>query len=294
MALLFLLPLLLQGAAPGLNLPQIDRPTAADRRRRAATVDRRATLDTPTRLEACMAQTRRDPESAVTTASDWLKLIKGAPASEPQLCLGTAYAAQGQWDEAEAAFLAARDATPAGQPLARARLGAMAGNAALAGGNPERALSQLDAAHALATADAHLAGNIATDRARALVALKREAEAATALAEARSANTEDAAVWLLSATLSRRMGPLADAESQIVTAAHLAPTDPDIGLEAGVIAMLAGHEPAAHKSWQSVVAAAPDSEAGKRASAYLAQIGSAHAGSGQGTAKSPAKPEETR
>ena len=278
MALLsILLPMLLQGAAPGLGLPQIDRPTAADRRRHAGTVDRSATLDLPNPIETCMTKARSDPDAAITMAGEWLKRAKGAPAAEPQLCLGTAYAAQGEWDAAEAAFLAGRDASPAGLPLARARLGAMAGNAALAGGNADRALAELDAAHALATSDDHLSGSIAADRARALVALKREAEAVTALAEARGTNTEDATVWLLSATLSRRMGKLPEAESQIVTAAHLAPTDPDIGLEAGVIAMLAGNEAAARKSWQSVVTAAPASEAGKRASAYLAQLAPATA-----------------
>jgi hypothetical protein len=40
-----------------------------------------------------------------------------------------------------------------------------------------------------------------------------------------------------------------------------------------VISELAGDEPAARKSWQAVVAAAPDSPEGKSASAYLAQTG---------------------
>lgn len=279
MVLMLLLPLLMQagplvtpGIAPSLNLPQIDRPNAAARRHRAATIDRPATNDLPNRLEACMAQARRDPAAAIITAGEWLKTVKGAPASEPNLCLGTAYAAQEVWEGAEAAFLAAGEATLPDQPLARARLWAMAGNAALAMAHNERALAHLDAAHALATSDDHLAGGIAGTRALALVALNRMTEAETALTEARRATTEDASVWLLSATLSRRMGKLAQAQNQIVTAAHLAPTDLDIGLEAGVIAMLAGNEDAARKSWQSVSSAAPQSEAGKQAARYLAQI----------------------
>ena len=284
-----LLPLLLQaGAAPSLNLPQIDRPTAADRRRRAATIDRPTTLDTPNRLEACMAKARHDPTAALAFAADWLKQIKRADLAEPQLCLGTAHAALGNWDEAEAAFLAAQNATPAGEPLARARLGAMAGNAALAAGHADKALAELGAAQTLATPEPALNGAIAADLARALVALKREPEAASALAKARAATPEDAGVWLLSATLSRRMGKLDDAQTQIEQAARLAPADGDIGLEAGVIAMLAGHEAAARKSWQSVIAAAPDSEAGKHASAYLAQIGPGPA------TPARARPEATR
>jgi hypothetical protein len=39
--------------------------------------------------------------------------------------------------------------------------------------------------------------------------------------------------------------------------------------------MLSGHEEAARKSWSSALAAAPDSDAGKRAAGYLAQLGPA-------------------
>ena len=280
MALLLILPLLLQGgpmvsggAAPSLNLPQIDRPTTADRRRRAGTIDRPASFAAPNRLEVCMAQANSRPDTAITTAQDWLKLVKGAPATEPQLCLGTAYATKGEWQAAQEAFLAGRDAAPASEQLTRARLGTMAANAALAGGDAKKALALLDEARALATSDIHMTGEIATDRARALVALKRNDDATAALAQARSANPDDPAVWLLSATLSRRMGKLPEAQSQIESAARLAPTDADIGLEAGVIAMLSGHEAAARKSWQSAVLAAPESDASKRAAAYLAQLG---------------------
>ena len=110
------------------------------------------------------------------------------------------------------------------------------------------------------------------DRARALVALGRLDEAAAALAEARAADPGDAQVWLLSATLSRRTGKLAEAQSQIETAANLLPVDTEIGLEAGRIAILAGQEEAARKSWQSVVEAAPESPAADTARSYLAQL----------------------
>ena len=69
------------------------------------------------------------------------------------------------------------------------------------------------------------------------------------------------------------MGELAMAQVQIQEAARLLPIDPEIGLEAGVIAMLAGNEDAARKSWQSVVDTAPDSEVARTAHAYLAQLG---------------------
>jgi Flp pilus assembly protein TadD len=69
------------------------------------------------------------------------------------------------------------------------------------------------------------------------------------------------------------MSDLEAAQTQIETAAGLDPRDPAIGLEAGVIAALAGHDEAARKSWDAVVALAPDSPEAKSARAYLAEIG---------------------
>jgi Flp pilus assembly protein TadD len=82
-------------------------------------------------------------------------------------------------------------------------------------------------------------------------------------------------VWLLSATLSRRMGDLKSAQAQIETAGALTPKDPAVGLEAGVIAELAGNDAAARKSWNSVVALGPDTPEAQAAKGYLAETGSA-------------------
>jgi Flp pilus assembly protein TadD len=105
------------------------------------------------------------------------------------------------------------------------------------------------------------------------VGLGRQSDAATALAEARTAAPNNAQTWLLSATLSRRQDKLAEAQTQIERAAQIAPQDPEIGLEAGVIAVLGGRDEAARKSWQSVVTTAPGSEAATTAKGYLAQLG---------------------
>ncbi|MDE2621222.1 MAG: hypothetical protein KGL54_13760 [Sphingomonadales bacterium] len=229
----------------------------------------------------CVAQVDEDAQSAAELAEDWLAGgAKGAgEQAEANLCLGLARSRTGDWDEAEKAFIAGRDAAGADRML-RARLGAMAGNAALAGGANERALVALDGAKGDATglADPALTTTIALDRARALVALKRPVEAEAALAEARAASPTNPEAWLLSATLSRRQGHLAAAQSQIERAAELMPIDPAIGLEAGVIAVLSGHDEAARKSWQSVVAAAPDSPEAATAKGYLAQLGPAMGG----------------
>ncbi|MFC3175156.1 hypothetical protein ACFOD9_12925 [Novosphingobium bradum] len=236
------------------------------------------------RGKACLAEVDEDADAAVDLAQAWLTSgAKGAgEAAEANLCLGLAQSRLGDWTEAAKAFLAGRDAAGADR-LLRARLGAMAGNAALASGAADQALAALDGARsdAAALADPALATDIALDRARALVGLKRLDEAGAALAEARSASPGNAEAWLLSATLSRRQGQLAGAQEQILRAAELRPIDPAIGLEAGVIAVFSGHEAAARKSWQSVIAAAPESPEAETARGYLAQLGPAPAGSPQ-------------
>jgi len=240
-------------------------------------------------LANCLAQANAEPDDALDTATDWLNGAKGGARTDPELCLGTAFAGLGRWEEAEAAFFAGRDAAAPGDHLARARAGIMAGNAALGGGAPVAALAALDQAKADVAegGDKALLGGIAIDRARALVLLKRMPEAAAALADARTASPEDPAAWLLSATLARRMGHLAEAQGEIEAAARLAPTDPAVGLEAGVIAELAGREDAARRSWQSVVVADPEGAAGKQAAAYLRQIGP---GAAAGPANAPVQP----
>ncbi len=99
----------------------------------------------------------------------------------------------------------------------------------------------------------------------------REAEAEATLASARTLDAQSPFAWLLSATLARRLGKLDEAQGFIETAAALSPNYPEIGLEAGVIAMLDGRREAAEASWRSVVELAPDSAEATSARAYLAQ-----------------------
>ena len=273
--LLFLLaqagPLVSPGAAPPLNLPtgiERDRPA----RRPAAPVQ--ATIPAPSRLSACLEQAAADPAAALASAEDWLRVVKGATRAEPLLCKGAALGGLDRWAEAESAFVEGRGIAAASDMALRARLGAMAGNAALALAEPGRALTVLDGAREEAggLGDAALTGDVAVDRARALVALKRDGEAMMALDEARAASPSNATAWLLSATLSRRGGKLAEAQERIAQAAALAPADPEIGLEAGVIAVLDGREDAARRSWQSVITIAPSSPAAQTARGYLAQL----------------------
>lgn len=226
------------------------------------------------RLYACLDTARTDPTTAISEASRWLEEAAGAAESEPRQCLGVAYAALLRWAAAEQAFRAARDALPADDHFRRARLGAMAGNAALAESRAAAALIALDAAalDAEAAGDDALHAIVQIDRARALVLLDDETGAGTALERARTLDPQSPYAFLLSATLARRQGKLAEAQAFIQTAAALAPRYPEIGLEAGVIAMLDGREDAARASWESVIEVEPESESAATARGYLAQL----------------------
>ncbi|OCC23899.1 hypothetical protein MB02_08750 [Croceicoccus estronivorus] len=228
----------------------------------------------PSRLQTCLHQAQNEPEMAIKTAGDWLSESRGDAKTFPYQCLGAALARQANWADAEAAFLQARNVLPESETIRRARLAAMAGNAALADGRYETALTDLDLAETgtVNSGDPALSGGIEVDRSRALVHLGRIEDAGRALAAARRENPDNAEAWLLSATLARRENQLADAQTYIEKAAELSPVNLEIGLEAGVIAMLSGHEDAARKSWQSVADADPASEEGQTARSYLAQL----------------------
>lgn len=226
-------------------------------------------------LEECMGQASKDPSTAIVTASTWIGRSSGTEQAYPNQCLGMAYMSLLRWQAAEEAFLAGYKAASPTDYTFRSRLAAMAGNAALADGRNDAALADLALAQQDATAasDTLAHGEIQIDRSRALVAQGKLDDAAAALTEARRDAPQNADGWLLSATLSRRKGDLGAAQAQIETAAGLDPKNPQVGLEAGVIAALAGHDDAARKSWQSVIDTSPAAPEAETARTYLAEIG---------------------
>lgn len=228
-------------------------------------------------LQTCLGQLEEDPARAHATAQIRRTETKGADRVLANHCLGMAASELGLWQDARGAFSAAREETPDGETRTRARFAALAGNAALAGGDAESALELLTLAETDArSAKAGLLEAIAaTDRARALVLLGRGTEAMSALDNATMLAPERAEGWLLKATLLRRLDRLGEAQTAIESAVALAPANPEIGLEAGVIAVLAGRDAAARASWQSVADLAPGSPAAETAKAYLAQLGDA-------------------
>ncbi len=224
-------------------------------------------------LEGCFNLLGEDAARAHTLAQIRRTETTGTDRVIANHCLGTASSELGLWDDARAAFIAAREETPAEETRTRARFAALAGNAALAGGDAAGALDLLTLAEsdAQAAADATLVALAAIDKARALVALGRGDEALAALDAATTLAPTRAEGWLLKATLLRRLGQLDAAQTAIERAVSVTPTDPEIGLEAGVIAVLAGRDEAARQSWQSVVALGPG-PAADTAKEYLAQL----------------------
>jgi tetratricopeptide (TPR) repeat protein len=269
MSLLLPLAMLMQVGADPHVYPQAPLPAITPRRQQAQTPP----PNDP--MAECLARGRDDSDAGIDFARDWLARAK-APEdrAQPNRCLGLLLSDQGDFAGAQGAFAAAVEAIPPTQATAAVPLMAMAGNAALASGDAAHALVWFDRALAVKDYDNPASrGAILADRARALVAQGRVTDAALALNEARVQAPADASVFLLSATLARRQHDLPAAQGFIETAATLDPIDPAIGLEAGVIAVLAGHDAAARKSWNSVLVAAPDSPEAKTARGYLAQLG---------------------
>lgn len=227
------------------------------------------------KLAECVTLATEDSEAASDLAQRWRETATNElELAQSAHCLGLALVREDDFAGAQRAFEIAADEVPDGAPAYRARLAAMAGNAAMAQGNP--AIGEIAFARAIGFAtdagDGPLMASIAIDRARALVALERNEEAVAALDSARANDPASARAWLLSATLSRRLERLGEAREQIAQAALLSPRDPAVGLEAGVIAALAGREEEARRSFESVLEVAPQSEEADRARGYLAQL----------------------
>jgi len=224
------------------------------------------------KLRLCVEQAASDPTTALAEASKWVAQARGSARSKPLQCLGHVYSMLLRWDAAEAAFAEAAAVAAPGDPLRLAAVLGQAGNAALAGNKPDRALVHFDAALKQPSGTPAARGQLQLDRARALVALDRTDDARAAFAAAQTDAPDEPLVWLLSATFARRSSDLVTAQRLIEVAARLAPSDADIGLEAGVIAVLDGREAAARQSWQSVRRIAPSSKAAEVARAYLDQL----------------------
>lgn len=263
------------GSVAPVNVAPLPIPHRSSVVKSAPERERRLAAPEEDRLSHCLVRTRADPAAGLAEAHAWLA-EGGGPMMQVRAnqCLGMALSDLGNFADAAKAFGAAVDGVPPAQRVAAVPLMGMAGNAALGAGDAQGALGWFDKATAVAGyPDKALMGGIEADRARALVALDRPVDAATALGTARELAPGNPDVWLLSATLARRDGNLAAAQTYIERAATIGPHDAAIGLEAGVIAVLAGRDDAARRSWQSVLTLAPGSDDAQIAQRYLDQLG---------------------
>lgn len=257
------------GAIPDYSAEVQDRPA------RASNVVQDETK--PSWLGECFELVESDPARAHAQAQIRRESVSGDERVLANHCLGLAATRLERWEEARAAFLAGRDEVAEDDPRMRARLGAMAGNAALAQGDSGSALALLTSAYgeAQAAGAGDLQAFIALDVANLQVQAGKFEAAAAMLADARRLQPANPESWLLSATLMRRMDRLDDAQAQIEEAAKLNPADPRIALEAGAIAVLDGRDDAARQSWESVIALEPEGALADTARGYLQQLAEA-------------------
>ena len=228
------------------------------------------------RLARCRAQVAIDAAAGLADAAAFAAEGGGRWA---QRCRAEALAGQGDYRGAAELYadLARTTDSAAGGRASTARdaaaLWGQAGNAALAGGDAARAIAHLDIAIQRASGPALLGdqalGLLHLDRARAAAMTGDWARATADLAQARRLVPQDPLVWLLTATLDRREGRLAEAKGALATAVRLAPGDPAIALEAGNIAWAAGDQAGARSGWEGAVRLGRDSAAGRTAAERL-------------------------
>ena len=224
---------------------------------------------TEVRFNECVDLAVDDPPSGIVAANKWRIEGGGFLARH---CLGFAYAEQFNWDAATTSFVeAAREAEIAKYPRT-ANFWAQAGNAALAGDQPEKALEYLNAALVQGSLAGLLKGEVHLDRARAHVALDNYAAAKQEFVMVHKLAPQDPLGWLLSATLARRQNDLALAKADIQVAAKLATQDSAVALEAGNIAYAGGDLVEAKANWEKAVEMDAESRSAKAAKKYLAQL----------------------
>jgi tetratricopeptide (TPR) repeat protein len=220
------------------------------------------------RAAVCQAEVRRDPAAALAQANRWQTSGGGLHARQ---CAGLAYAALERWPAAAGVFEQAAQEAERAHDNRSSDFWVQAGNAWLAGGEPARAVNAFDAALGRAGAlSPQMQGEVRLDRARALVAQNQLAPAREDMNRALELVPGDPMVWYLSAALARRQNDLVRARTDIGRARELSHDDPDILLLAGTIAGAAGDMAEAERLYREVVRRAPNSDAGRSASATLA------------------------
>ena len=225
------------------------------------------------RFADCMELARSDAKSGIVYANEWAQEAgEGNDGYRTDICLATAYAADGKFSEAAQAFAAGAKQAETAKNTGAAKLWAQAGNAAIAAGQSSDAVRFLDAALMSTALLPKERAEALIDRARAYVADGQVDKAKADLNEVRRTSPEASLAWLLSATLARRTGALSDAQGYIKTAAALSPNDAAVALEAGNIAAAAGAYAIAREQWLQTIKIAPKSRQATTAKDQLQQL----------------------
>jgi tetratricopeptide (TPR) repeat protein len=267
------------GPNPTFERPPIEPEELTELRRRQKAGAHSDDADSPSTLAECLALANESPVRGADFARGWRETARGEELAESAHCLGFVHVRSGKFGEAMASFATAygeaRGGTDAERFEYRARLAGMAGHAAIASGDPESGADWLEKAlvDARMVSPPQLASEIAADLARTQVELGRNTKAAATLAGARRLNPPSGEVWLLSATLARREGQLAEARSMIDQALSVSPAGLPVLLEAGVISALLGDTQKAANYFSTIETLAPGSQEAITAKRYHQQLG---------------------
>lgn len=239
--------LLAGGLALGWSLLLVPAADAAGEARAAGA----AGIAQGPEYEACLELTRRDPQEAEQRAEAWAAAGGGEGARH---CLGLALLALGEVARAAERLeaLAARSEAPG---PARAGVFAQAGEAWMLARQPGRAYAAATMGLVLAPEDVELL----TDRALALGALGRNAEALDDLDRILTLAPERVEALVLRATAKRRLDRLGEAEADIARALRLDPRSAEALLERGVLRHMRGDTAGARRDWEEAATLAPDS-----------------------------------
>jgi tetratricopeptide (TPR) repeat protein len=170
------------------------------------------------RLEQCLDQIERDPETAYQDGLTWLSR-GNRPAARH--CTALALIALGQEAEGAARLEELANAPDAGSLDARGVYLAQSGNAWLLAGMPDAAIVTLTNAMKLRPSD----GELFKDRARAYLSLKKWGEAAKDLDSAMIMSAADAETYRMRGMARLKLNRLDEAWADVDAAMKLAPKD---------------------------------------------------------------------
>jgi Flp pilus assembly protein TadD len=208
-------------------------------------------LDAGPDYERCLGLLRTDPGEALLYADGWEAAGGGEGARH---CAALSLLALGETERGAERLeeLARRSGA---DPATRAALFAEAGNAWTLAGEPDRAFAATTMALTLSPDDPALV----LDRALALGAMDRFAEALEDLDRAVALDPSRAEAWMLRGAAKRQLGRTADAERDVARALALAPDNAEALLERGALRRAKGDVAGARADWERAARLASDS-----------------------------------